>query len=177
MKKLILTILFIPILAFGQSKSYFELKGEAKTKKSADEIEKLIVGIWEFQKLTDSTGKTIMETTHTLNDTTTEMIVCLPSMRIEKNGSFQLIDCENPRDFESGKWKYDRRLKLFRMTFDKLTPEHLKKLKESNLNPLASLRTKEIEFSKITETELKVFAHLPTDGTEFKYNLLIYRKK
>ena len=61
------------------------------------------------------------------------------------------------------------------MTFDRLTPEHLNKLKDSN--PLAAFRTKEIEFSEITDTELKVFAYLPSDGTEFKYNLLVYRKK
>ena len=35
----------------------------------------------------------------------------------------------------------------------------------------------EIEFTEITETELIVFDLLPNDGTKFKYNLLVYRKK
>ena len=58
MKKILLAIIFLPILTYCQSsKSYLELVDDAKTKKNAEQIENLIIGTWEFQKLTDKNGK------------------------------------------------------------------------------------------------------------------------
>ena len=186
MKKILLAIIFLPFLTFSQStKTYLELIDDAKTKKSADQIEKLIIGTWEFEKLTDSNGKSISEITHVINDTiTANEIVWRPSMRIEKDGTYKLMGCDNPYNCESGKWEYDREYKLFRMTYDepkynvpidKLAPGLLEQLKKSG--SLMVFTKNEIEFAEITETELIIFDLLPSDGTEFKYNLLVYRKK
>ena len=186
MKNILLAIIFLPILTYCQSpKTYLELIDDAKTKKSAEQIEKLIIGTWEFEKLTDSNGKTISEITHFINDTiTANEVIWRPSMRIEKNGTYELIGCDNPDNCESGKWEYDREFKLFRMTYDKprynvpvdkLAPGLLEQLKESG--SLIEFTKNEIEFAKITQTELKVFELLESDGTEFKYNLIVYRKK
>ncbi|MEA1787733.1 hypothetical protein U1E44_16670 [Arenibacter sp. GZD96] len=186
MKNILLAIMFLPILTFSQStKSYLELIDDAKTKKSADQIEELIIGTWEFEKLTDSNGKAISEITHFINDTiTANEVVWRPSMRIEKNGIYKLMGCDNPYNCESGKWEYDREYKLFRMTYDepkynvpidKLAPGLLEQLKKSG--SLMVFTKNEIEFAEITESELVVFDLLPSDGTEFKYNLLVYRKK
>jgi hypothetical protein len=86
MKKILLAIILFPILTYCQSsKTYLELVDDAKTKKSAKQIEKLIVGTWEFQKLTDKNGKIIEEITHFINDTiTANEVVWRPSMRIKK---------------------------------------------------------------------------------------------
>ncbi len=186
MKNILLAIIFLPFLTFSQStKTYLELIDEAKTNKSADQIEKLIIGTWEFDKLTDSNGKTISEITHFINDTiTANEIVWRPSMRIEKDGTYKLMGCENPYNCESGKWEYDREHKLFRMTYDepkynvpidKLAPGLLEQLRESG--SLIEFTKNEIEFAEITQTELKVFELLESDGNEFKYNLIVYRKK
>lgn len=186
MKKILLIILILPILAFSQSsKSYLELIDDAKTKKSAEQIEDLIIGTWEFEKLTDNNGNVISEITHFINDTITATeIVWRPSMQIKKNGTYKLIGCENAYNCESGKWEYDREFKLFRMTYDepkynvpieKLAPGLLEQLKESGA--LIEFTKNEIEFAEITQTELKVFEFLESDGNEFKYNLIVYRKK
>ncbi len=162
-----------------------ELVDDAKTMKSAKQIENLIIGTWEFQKLTDNSGKTISEITHFINDTiTTNEVVWRPSMRIEKDGTYELIGCEKPENCETGKWKYDPNEKVFRMTFDtpkynvpidKLAPGLLEQLKKSGT--LIEFTKNEIEIAEITQTELKVFEFLESDGTEFKYNLKVYRKK
>lgn len=186
MKNILLAIIFLPILTYCQSsKTYLELIDDAKTKKNAEQIEKLIIGTWEFEKLTDSHGKTISEITHFINDTiTANEIVRRPSMRIEKDGTYNLMGCENPYNCESGKWEYDREHKLFRMNYDepkynvpieKLAPGLLEQLKESG--SLIEITKNEIEFAEITQTELKVFEFLESDGTEIKYNLIVYRKK
>ncbi len=187
MKKLLLIIIFlIPILNFSQAqKSYLELIDEAKTKKNASEIEKLIIGTWEFQKLTDKNGKVISQRNHIVNDTITATEnIWRPSMQINQNGTYKLIGCENSANCETGKWIYDKEFKLFRMTFDKpkynvpidrVSPELLEKLKKSGT--LKEFKKNEIEFVEITENELKVFDLLPSDGTELKYNILVYRKK
>ena len=178
--------MFFPILTYSQpSKTYLELIDDAKTKKTAEQIEKLIIGTWEFEKLTNSKGKTISEITHLINDTiTAKEIVWRPSMRIEKNGTYKLIGCENTENCESGKWKYDSKGKIFIMTFDepiynvpidKLAPGLLEQLKKSG--SLIEFTKNEIGFAEITQTELKVFELLESDGTEFKYNLKVYRKK
>ena len=93
MKNILLAIIFLPILTYCQSsKTYLELIDDAKTKKSAEQIEKLIIGTWEFEKLTDSNGKIISEITHFINDTiTANEVIWRPSMRIEKNGTYELI--------------------------------------------------------------------------------------
>ncbi|WP_435139288.1 hypothetical protein [Formosa sp. A9] len=186
MKKLLTIILLIPILNFGQSeKSYLELIDEAKTKKNSSEIEKLIIGTWEFQKLTDKNGKIISQRNHVVNDTITALEnIWRPSMQINKNGTYKLIGCENPTNCETGKWIYDKEFKLFRMIYDKpkynvpidrVSPELLEKLKKSGT--LKEFTKNEIEFVEITENELKVFDLLPSDGTELKYNILVYKKK
>ena len=187
MKKLLLTILFLlPILNYSQSeKSYLELIDEAKTKKNASEIEKLIIGTWEFEKLTDKNGKTISQRSHIVNDSiTAKEIIWRPGMQINKDGTYKLIGCENPTNCESGKWIYDKEYKLFRMIFDepkynvpidRVSPELLEKLKKSGT--LQKFTKNEIEFIEITENELKVFDLLPSDGTELKYNILVYQKK
>ena len=186
MKKILLAIIFLPILTYCQSsKTYLELIDDAKTKKSAEQIEKLIIGIWEFEKLTDSNGKAISEVTHFINDTiTANEVIWRPSMRIEKNGTYELIGCENAGNCEKGKWKYDSKEKVVVMTFDKpkynvpidkLAPGLLEQLKKSG--SLIEFTENEIEIAEITQTELKVFELLESDGTEFKYNLIVYRKK
>ena len=186
MKNILLAFIFFPILTYCQSsKTYLELVDEAKTKKSADQIEKLIIVTWEFEKLTDSNGKSISEITHFINDTiTANEIVWRPSMRIEKDGTYELIGCENMENCESGKWEYDSKEKVFIMNFDKpkynvpidkLAPGLLEQLKKSG--SLIEFTKNEIEIAEITQTELKVFEFLESDGTEFKYNLKVYRKK
>lgn len=186
MKNTLLAIIFFPLLTYCQSsKTYLELVDDAKTKKSAEQIEKLIIGTWEFQNLTDSNGKTISEITHFINDTiTTNEVVWRPSMRIDKNRTYELIGCDNPNNCETGKWEYDRKEKVFRMTFDKptynvpidkLAPGLLEQLKKSG--SLIEFTKNEIEIAEITQTKLKVFEFLESDGTEFNYNLLVYRKK
>lgn len=186
MKKILLAIIFLPILTYCQSsKTYLELVDEAKTKKCAEQIEKLIIGMWEFQKLTDKNGKTIAEITHFINDTiTANEVVWRPSMRIEKNATYELIGCDKSDKCETGTWEYDQKEKVFRMTFDKpkynvpidkLAPGLLEQLKKSG--SLIEFTKNEIEIAEITKTELKIFEFLESDGTEFKYNLKVYRKK
>ncbi|WP_313114347.1 hypothetical protein [Aequorivita sediminis] len=186
MKNILLAIIFLPILTYCQSsKTYLELIDDAKTKKNAEQIKNLIIGTWEFQKLTDKNGKIIEEIKHFVNDTiTANEVVWRPSMRIEKNGTYELIGCENTENCESGKWKYDSEKKVVILTFDKpkynlpidkLAPGLLEQLKKSG--SLIEFTENEIEIAEITQTELKVFELLESDGTEFKYNLIVYRKK
>ncbi|MBQ4916326.1 hypothetical protein J8L85_17915 [Maribacter sp. MMG018] len=186
MKKILLTILLIPFLTYSQSsKTYLELVDDAKTKKSAEQIEKLIIGTWEFQKLTDKNGKVIAEVKHFVNDTITATeYVFRPNMRIKKNKTYELFGCENAENCESGKWEYDSYAKIFRMTFDKpkynvpidkLAPGLLEQLKKSG--SLIEFTKNEIEIAEITQTELKVFEFLESDGTELEYNLKVYKKK
>ncbi len=186
MKNILLAIIFLPISTYCQSpKSYLELVDDAKTKKSTEQIENLIIGTWEFEKLTDKNGKIIAEIKHFVNDTiTANEVVWRPSMRIEKNGTYELIGCENTENCESGKWEYDSKEKVLIMTFDKpqynvpiekLAPGLLEQLKKSG--SLIEFTKNEIEIAEITQTELKVFEFLESDGTEFKYNLKVYRKK
>ena len=103
---------------------------------------------------------------------------------LKKSGTYELIGCDNPNNCETGKWEYDRKEKVFRMTFDKptynvpidkLAPGLLEQLKESG--SLIEFTKNEIEIAEITQTELKVFEFLESDETEFKYNLKVYRKK
>ena len=186
MKNILLAIILFPVLTYCQStKTYLELVDEAKTQKSAEQIEKLIIGTWEFQKLTDKNGKKISEVKHFVNDTITATeFVSRPNMRIEKDKTYELFGCENGENCESGIWEYYSKAKIFRMTFDKpkynvpidkLTPGLLEQLKKSG--SLIEFTKNEIEIAEITQTELKVFKFLESDGTEFKYNLIVYRKK
>ncbi|WP_066219759.1 hypothetical protein [Formosa haliotis] len=185
MKNILLAIILIPILTYSQSsKTYLELVDNAKTKKSAEQIEKLIVGTWEFQKLTDKNGKTIAEVKHIVNDTITATeFVSRPNMRIEKDKTYELFGCENAANCESGIWEYDSKAKIFKMTFDKpkynvpidkLAPGLLEQLKKSGT--LIEFTNSEIEIAKITQTELKIFEFLESDGKELKYNLKVYKK-
>ncbi|WP_225037362.1 hypothetical protein [Winogradskyella sp. SM1960] len=186
MKNILLAIILFPLLTFSQSsKTYMELVDAAKTKKSAEQIEKLIIGTWEFQKLTDKNGKTIAEVKHFVNDTITATeFVSRPNMRIEMDKTYELFGCENSENCESGIWEYDSKAKIFRMTFnkpkynvpiDKLAPGLLEQLKKSG--SLIEFTKNEIEIAEITQTELKIFEFLESDGTDFKYNLKVYRKK
>ncbi|TQD39134.1 hypothetical protein [Haloflavibacter putidus] len=186
MKNILLAIILLPLLTYCQSsKTYLELVDDAKTKKNAEQIEKLIIGTWEFQKLTDKNGKTIAEVKHFVNDTITATeYVSRPNMRIEKDKTYEIFGCENAENCEIGAWEYDSKAKIFRMTFDKpkykvpidrIAPGLLEQLKKSG--SLIEFTKNEIEIAEITQTELKVFEFLESDGTELKYNLKVYRKK
>ena len=63
----------------------------------------------------------------------------------------------------------------YNVPIEKLAPGLLEQLKESGA--LIEFTKNEIEFAEITQTELKVFEFLESDGNEFKYNLIVYRKK
>lgn len=93
MKNTLFAILIFPLLIYCQTpKSYLELVDDAKTKKSSEEVEKLIVGTWKFQKLTDINGTVIEEITHSVNDTITATeIVSRPHMRINKDKTYELF--------------------------------------------------------------------------------------
>jgi len=185
MKNILIAILLFPLLTYSQSsKIYLQMVDDAKTKKNADEIEKLMIGTWEFQKLTDKNGNIITEINHFINQEITAIeTVHRPSIHIKKDKTYQLFGCKNEENCESGTWEYDANQKVFRMTFDtpkynvpidKLAPGLLDQLKKSG--SLIEFTKDEIEIAEITKNELKIFDFLESDGTEFKYHLKVYQK-
>ena len=185
MKKIYLIIL---LLSFNYSfcqESNLELIDNAKTKLSSKKINKLLIGDWVFEKLTDSTKlNEIGKVTHKINDTISATeIVKRPSVRINKDGTYTQYDCPT-ENCETGKWNYDSTEKVLKFKFkepkynvpiDRLAPGLLEKLKANG--QLIVSEGFEWEIAEINKTELVIIEHLPHNEFEFKYNLRIYRKK
>jgi len=186
MKKILLAIIFIvPLLTFSQTeKSNLELINNVKTQKSGKEIKTLIVGEWEFVKLTDHKGKVISETEHTVSKSIkANEKITRPNIKITQKGEYELINCNKP-ECEKGTWEYDETEKVLRLTFDKpqynvdidkLAPGLFEKLKESG--SLIEFTENIMEIAELSKSELITIEHLPHNQYEFKYNLRVYKKK
>ena len=186
MKKILLILVFIiPALTFSQvKKSNFELIEKVKSQKSGKEIKKLLVGKWEFEKLTDKNGKTISIVNHNVTESIQAVEeVYRPSIKINETGNYELFNCEKTQ-CEKGIWKYDSSEKILLLTFDKpkynvdikkLAPGLLEQLKKSGT--LREIKENFMEIAKINKTELIIIEHLPHNEFEFKYNLRVYKKK
>ena len=186
MKKTLLALLFlIPIITFSQTEnSNLELIDKVKTQKSGKEITKLLIGEWEFVKLTDHSGNVISEREHSVNESikATEKIN-RPNIKVHKTGKYEFLNC-NKSECEKGTWKYDETEKVLRLAFDKpqynvnidkLAPGLFEKLKESG--SLIEFTENIIEIAELSKSELIIIEHLPHNQYEFKYNLRVYKKK
>lgn len=186
MKKTLLALIFlIPIITFSQTEnSNLELIDKVKIQKSGKEISKLLVGEWEFVKLTDHNGNVITERKHSVSEpiNATEKII-RPNIKIHNTGEYEFLNC-NKSECEKGTWKYDETEKVLRLTFDKpqynvdidkLAPGLFEKLKESG--SLIEFTENIIEIAELSKSELIIIEHLPHNQYEFKYNLRIYKKK
>ena len=179
-------ILFLLSLNYALSQeSNLQLIDKAKTNLPAKTITKLLVGNWEFAKLTDSTKmNTVKEVVHKTNDTinATE-IIQRPSVRINEDGTYEQYNCPT-ENCESGKWQYDSEEKVLKFKFkepkynvpiDRLAPGLLEKLKANG--QLIVSEGFEWEIAEINQTELVIIEHLPHNEFEFRYNLRIYQKE
>lgn len=185
LNKLYLIILIISFNFSLSQESNKQLIENVKTKLSSKKINKLLVGNWEFEKLTDSTKTTeIRKIIHEINDTITATeIVKRPSIRINKDGTYKQYDCPT-ENCESGTWNYNFTEKVLKFKFeepkynvpiDRLAPGLLEKLKTNG--QLIVSDGFEWEIAEISKNELVIIEHLPHNEFEFKYNLRIYRKK
>jgi hypothetical protein len=185
MKKNILILLFIPILAFSQEKkSNDDLIDNAKTKKQAELIEKEIIGIWLYKKWTDKTGKEITSREVQIDTIIAVETFVRANIEFKKDGTYKFLNCPFDNGCPNGKWKYNRIDKridfifdkpIYNVPIDKIEPELLKQLKEEG----ALIETKgfEWEIAEINLNELIIIEHLPHNEFEFDYELSHYLKK
>lgn len=185
MKKTYLILLLLSCSYSFCQESNLRLIDNAKTKLSAKKINKLLVGVWFFEKLTDATtSKEIGKVNHEISDDLSALeIVKRPSVRINKDGTYEQFDCP-AENCETGKWNYKAREKVLSFKFnepkynvpiDRLAPGLLEKLKASG--QLIISDGFEWEIAEISKTKLVIIEHLPHNEFELKYNLRIYIKK
>ncbi len=185
MNKLIILFLIVSTGSYSQIKETNEtLIDRIKTTKSSRTIEKLLVGVWEFKGLMDSTkNEFIRERKIKVNDTITATeYVERPSIKISKDGTYAEYNC--PGKCETGTWRYDKGEKVLKFKFkepkynvpiDNLAPGLLEKLKATG--QLIVFEGDEWEIKDITQDELIIIEHLPHDEFELLYSLRVYRKK
>ncbi|UOK43657.1 MULTISPECIES: hypothetical protein [Flavobacterium] len=185
MKKYILILLLIPILAFSQKKkSNDELIDNVKTKKQAEIIEKEIIGIWLYKKWTDKTGTEI-----TSREIQIDTIVAIETfvradIEFKNDGTYKFLNCPFDNGCQNGKWKYNRTEKkinfifdkpVYNVPIDKIEPELLEQLKKEGV--LIATKGFEWEIAEINPNELQIIEHLPHNEFEFDYELSHYIKK
>jgi len=185
MKNICLIIVLLSINCADCQESNLELIDSKKTTLPAKEINKLLIGDWKFEKLTDkSKTKEITEIIHYINDTITATeVVKRPCIQIHKDGTFEQYDCP-AENCETGTWVYDSTEKVIKFKFkapkynvpiDRLAPGLLEKLKANG--QLTLIEGFEWEISEINNKQMAILEHLPHNEFEFRYNLAIYRRR
>lgn len=176
MRKILLVIFIFPFLTFCQLQ-----KKQIDSKNATELNKKSIVGIWEFQKLIDRTGVQINEVVFELNDTIKGIEkVDRPSIRINKDGTYELFDCPNPNSCDKGTWEYRKNNQILILTFDepkynvpidKIAPKLIEELKKNGT--IIEFTADVWELEKSSNDKMQVREYL----FEMNYNLRILRKK
>tara|TARA_R110002049_G_scaffold2511_6_gene18405 strand:+ start:6734 stop:7291 length:558 start_codon:yes stop_codon:yes gene_type:complete len=184
--KVILTYFFVLFAAcsFAQvGNGNIEMIENIKTNKSKTEIEKLLIGHWEFIEMQTPEGKKIDTIFHKIpNGTTGKEIVERTNYFFLKTMSYA-TNSGIDNDTTNGTWMYRLPDKDVVLTFhepvlpvDESMPEdYIKSLVEQGV--IKPIEYSFFEIHKIDKNELWIIEHLPHSENELKYNLLYYKKK
>ena len=178
---LLLTLTFC---SFGQNEGgNADLIEKIKTKKPKSEIERLLVGHWEFVEKQTPKGEKVDTIFHNVpNGGIGIEKVKRPDYMVHDDMTYSNqhgID----NDTTDGTWIYKVPDKEVVLTFhepvlpvdDSMPEEYIKSLIEQGL--IRPIEYSFFEIHKIDDNELWIIEHLPHSEHELKYNLLYYKKK
>ncbi|MDO6814029.1 hypothetical protein [Tenacibaculum soleae] len=142
-----------------------------KSKETKDNIEKLIIGYWNFEKLITPSGKDVESDFIEKNSR--------PNILFKKNKKYILFN----KTIENGNWSYNVEDEILDFVFDKpqysvpidkISSELFQKLKKEG--KIFEFKGDSWEIHSIIENELLIIEHLPHNEFELKYVLRKYRK-